>query len=357
MAGRYFAASSSPWNTPLPAATPVHPSNAAYRTALQGMVSANATGWWINRDIFSSWIYEVQGSRTPRVPVTLVDDNGTPVAAVRSATNNATEMAWRFAQGVPIPVDAVAAEGSDQHMCVIDAETSELWEFWLMRKGGWGNISGWACRWGGYMPNHRTNIGIFESPPWGATGTSLPIVAGMMLDKDLRAGVIPHALHLVIPDPAIGFVWPAQRGDGTDPARVLPEGSRFRIKSSVNVNSYSYGGAQETATLRMMAKAMQDYGIVIADRTGSGGPVTFRAEMTTNPYDFGGWPNNFLAAIPFADYEFIADTYRPPVVPRVSSGPPVEQIGFSASRPFDNSFLTESGDTLITEAGDVLITA
>lgn len=307
-ASRYFARPGSPWNTPLPAAAPIHPRSAAYIADLNRMKTAGRTGWWINRDEYSSPIYEAT-AQTPRVRVTLVDDNGRPFLAQRG-DNPAYELAWRFAQGVPIPTGAKAALGTDQHMTVIDTGSGELWEMWLMRSDRTG-VTGWSARWGGYLPDHRANPGIFTDPPsWGSTGTSLPIAAGMILDSELRAGRISHALQVTLPDPSAQAVWPAQRSDG-DLARLIPEGSMLRLKPSIDVDSYTASNSAATATMRVIARAMRDYGLIVSDRTGPGGPIALRAQPVADPYPLGDWANNILNRIPMDHFEFIDTAYRP----------------------------------------------
>ena len=306
--GRYFARSGSPWNTPLPADAPIHSASAAYVADLARMKNTSAAGWWINRDEYSSPIYEVT-SQTPSVRVTLVDDYDRPFPAQRG-DNPAYELAWRLAQGVPIPAGAKAAAGTDQHMTVVNTDSGELWEMWLTREDRPG-VTGWSARWGGYLPDHRANVGIYTDPAsWGSTGTSLPMAAGMILDSELRAGLIPHALQVTLPDPAAQAVWPAQRSDG-DLARLIPEGSILRLKPSVDVNRYTAATPTATATLRTVAHAMQTYGLIVNDRTGSGGPIALRAEPVDQPYNFGDWPNNILNLIPIDHFEFIDVSYRP----------------------------------------------
>ena len=135
-------------------------------------------------------------------------------------------------EAVPIPANAVPASGPDRHMTVWQPSTNHLWEFFQMRK----LADGWHAGFGGAMSAASTSRGYYDTNSWpglsqswwGATATSLPVIAGTMMISELKAGVIPHALAMNIPwaKPKT-YSWPAQRNDGTstDP-NAIPEGAR-----------------------------------------------------------------------------------------------------------------------------------
>jgi hypothetical protein len=325
MAGRYFRTAGSPWNTPLPADAPISANSAAYVADLQRMRTAGSI-WWINRDSFTTTVYEVT-SATPTVQVLLIPTSApyTPYAAVQGG-DRFTEMAWRFQQGVPIPAGAVTSPGSDSQMTVFNTTTGEMWEMWVLefnRTDRNAALAGkWSFMYGGYMGDHRQNIGQFQDgdipvktfAAWGATATSLPISAGLILNSELVANSIPHALQFIPPDPDAAFVWPAQRGDGY-PGKVIPEGTIFRIKPDVDVSAYDTGDATTNARLRTIATAMRDYGLIVNDKTGLGQSLSLRAEPDPgNVVSWGGvgW-QTMLATIPLTDFEVVDPAYRPAV--------------------------------------------
>jgi hypothetical protein len=203
---------------------------------------------------------------------------------------------------VPIPANAIPAEGNDGHLTVWQPSTNKLWELFRARRLD----DGWHAAWGGAMKNTSASPGYYnaESWPglsddhWGATATSLPVIAGTMLIDELNAGTIPHALALNIPwaKPNV-YSWPAQRTDGrsTDP-NAIPEGAHFRLDPQLDISKLNL-----PPVVRMMATAAQRYGIIVRDQTGSA--VGFFAENTTqfglNPYTatdgmYGGTPANVL---------------------------------------------------------------
>ena len=131
-----------------------------------------------------------------------------------------------------------------------------------------------------------------------------------MLLSELQRGVIPHALSLNIPfaRPKV-YSWPAQRTDGTSTdLRGIPEGARFRIDPAVNISLLNL-----PPMTRMMALAVQKYGMVVRDQTAWA--VGFHAEdprqFGTSPYYgtggfFGGkYPNELLQKFPWQHLQLL----------------------------------------------------
>lgn len=332
MAGRYFQSTGSPWNTKLPIDAPISPNSAAYVADLQRMRSSGSV-WWLNRDAYTTTVYEVTNA-TPTVPVHLIGTSAPyTLYAKTQGGDRFTEMAWRFGQGVPIPPGAVTSPGSDSQMTIFNTDTGAMWEMWVLefnRTDRNPALAGqWSFMYGGWLPDHRINPGIFFDSDvpgktfaqWGATATSLPISAGLILNSELVANLIPHALQFIPPDPGSPFVWPAQRGDGY-PGKLIPEGTNFRIKPSVDVTTYDTGSSVTNQRLRTIAKAMQDYGLIINDKTGVGQSLSIRAEPDpTHLVDWGsvGW-DVMLATIPLTDFEVIDPSYRPAAVASSTPG-------------------------------------
>ena len=70
-----------------------------------------------------------------------------------------------------------------------------------------------------------------------------------------------------------------QDGTSTDP-NAIPEGARFRLDPTLNIDSLNL-----PPMTRMMAKAVQRYGMIVRDQTGQA--VSFFAE---NPAQYGADP-------------------------------------------------------------------
>jgi hypothetical protein len=217
-------------------------------------------------------------------------------------------------EAVPLPPNATPAAGPDGHLTVWQPATNRLWEFFKARKLG----DGWHANFGGAMANVSSSPGYYDKGSWsglsdtfwGATATSLPVIAGTMMIDELKAGVIPHALALNIPwaKPKV-YSWPAQRTDGqsTDP-NAIPEGARFRLDPKLDIDKLKL-----PPLTRMMAKAAQRYGMIVRDQTGHA--VSFFAENPaqygTNPYTGptgfyrGSAPNPVTEAFPWEHVQLL----------------------------------------------------
>ncbi len=172
-----------------------------------------------------------------------------------------------YFKDVPIPEDARPAEGSDAHLAVWDPAGDTLWEFWKAKRRDDGS---WQACWGGRIDDVSRSSGQFHAP-YGAAASGLPHAGYMVTLEDARSGRIEHALGLVIPDPARGHSYPANRSDGTSANRSnVPEGTRLRLDPSVDVDSLRLSPLGAA-----IARAAQKYGFIVTDR---GGAVAVMAE-------------------------------------------------------------------------------
>jgi hypothetical protein len=205
---------------------------------------------------------------------------------------------------VPLPADAHPAAGSDAHLTLIQPSTDSMWEFFKLRREG----DEWHAAWGGAIHDVSASPGYYASSSWpgahaywGATATSLPVVAGTMTIGELERGRIDHGLAISIPNARRGvFAFPAQRTDGTLTTSVaIPEGSIFRLDPKLDIASLHL-----PRVVAIMAEAAQRYGIIVRDKTLNA--IGFYAEdptpLRTNPYIrlFGGKsPGVLLKSFPW----------------------------------------------------------
>ena len=272
--GQLFAPTSF-WNERLPATTALDPNSTALVQALVAEVGrerAAGKGPWISASSGSTPLYRV-GRTQRRVRVRL-----------QNPGNHGGKALQRAFASVPIPTDAKAAIGPDRHMTVWQPSTDTLWEFFGARR----RSGAWEAQWGGAIRQVSRSPGYYTHTAWpgatynwGATASSLPVVAGTMLLDELQAGRIDHALAMNLPAPRAGvFAWPAQRTDGTGDPATLPEGARLRLDPTLDV-----GALQLPKLTRMIALAAQRYGFVVRDQTHNG--ISLFAE---NPSQFPGHP-------------------------------------------------------------------
>ena len=218
-----------------------------------------------------------------------------PVRLDAGAWNGALQQTL---DAVPIPPSAQPAAGPDGHLTVWQPATDRMWELFQAHM----TADGWHASYGGAMANVSSSPGYYDAsswpglsqPSWGATATSLPVIAGTIMIDELKAGVIPHALALNIPwaKPNV-YSWPAQRTDGssTDP-NAIPEGARFRLDPTADLAKRNL-----PPMTRMMAMAAQQYGMIVRDQTGHAvsffaeNPAQYGTDPYTSPGGFFGGPD------------------------------------------------------------------
>jgi hypothetical protein len=273
--GRLFAPSSV-WNAAVPADARLDPTSSRLVANLSRMAAtevAAGTGPFVQTDSYSTPVYVVGRFQRPVRVAIDTDQNSLWVDSLQGASN-----------AVPIPTDARPAAGTDSQFTIYQPSTDRLWEYWDVRR----ERDGWHARWGGAIDHVSTSPGYYSPSSWpgalsawGASATSLPLVAGTMTLAELRAGEIDHALAMTVPDARAGVAaWPAQRSDGTGTAADLPEGAHLRLDPKLNIVAMHLPKIVE-----MMALAAQRYGIIVRDE--SHGDIGFFGE-DPSPYSADG---------------------------------------------------------------------
>jgi hypothetical protein len=275
IAGRLFAPNSV-WNESIATNTPIDPSSAKLvsRFAAQAATEGAAgTGPFVQTYNYTTPIYVVGPfQRTVRVAID-TDQTRSWVTSLQGASD-----------AVPVPARAEAAAGTDSQITIYQPSTNRLWEYWHFRH----ERDGWHARWGGAIDDVSGSPGYYTPASWsgalsiwGASATSLPLVAGTMTLAELRSGEIDHALAMSIPYPRAGVAaWPAQRSDGTGSAAELPEGAHLRLSPRLDIRAMHLPKIVE-----MMALAAQRYGIIVRDQTHA--DIGFYAE---DPAQYGDKP-------------------------------------------------------------------
>lgn len=245
----------SVWNAPLGAGARLDPVSDRLVGELNRLVAGDVAahrGPWINTNEYSTPVYTVPANQP----------------TVRVALDNTDPQLQSAFQAVPIPPGAHPAAGTDHHMVISQPSHDRMWEFWLTQK----LPDGWHARYGGAMAHLSQNPGYFTAdawpgakPTWGATASSLPLLAGLITINEARAGKINHALAIALPEVRAGqYTTPAQRTDGNAPAQnAIPEGAHFRLDPHLNLNALNL-----PPLTRAIAKAAQAYGIIVRDKSG-----------------------------------------------------------------------------------------
>jgi hypothetical protein len=192
----------------------------------------------------------VSGSQT-RMPITFVD------------YGSESDSGFRGENGYPIPNEArtqptyieggIAGGGSsgDRHFIVVDRDKWVLFELYATRwnNGRWEAGSGAVFD----LSNNARRPDGWTS----ADAAGLAILPGLARYEEAASGRdIGHAFRVTV-RATNGYVWPASYRAGST-SGALPMGARLRLKASKSLSGYP-------AYLQRMFRAMQTYGLIVAD--------------------------------------------------------------------------------------------
>jgi hypothetical protein len=232
----------NPWNQNISAA-PVDPNSAA-------IINFIGPSDPVHPDFGSG---EYQGSSIG-IPYIVVDSQQSPVAINFTAYGDESDPG-----PMPVPADA-PIEGypnpgsGDRHVLVIDNSSCWLYELYSsypQSDGSWNAAS--AAVW---------DLQANEQRPltWtSADAAGLPIFAGLARYDEVASGQINHALRFTLQNSRAAFVPPASHwaAKSTNPD-AAPMGMRLRLKASFDISQFS-------TTNQVILKALQQYGMIMAD--------------------------------------------------------------------------------------------
>ncbi len=210
---------------------------------------------------------------------------------------------------VPVPVPAGGAlegepgyecsSGGDCHLLVVHDPTAKLYEMWRANIVGEDFDGGCLAVWDLellYPPEGR------GEQCTSADAAGFPIAPLLISPDEVAAGSIDHAIRFILPNPRMRagvYVRPASHAGGpSGPATAVPYGARLRLRADYPLESLPNEG------VRTIARAMQRYGIVLAD----GGNIALTAQsdrFTTAGWDDLGIDTHSLAGLQVADFEII----------------------------------------------------
>jgi hypothetical protein len=153
----------------------------------------------------------------------------------------------------PIPRGVHIEGGSDRHALLVDRSACRLYELFALRRshGRWRAGSGatWKLRSEHLRPKGWTS----------ADAAGLPILPLLARYREVRRGRITHALRVTVQRSRRAYVYPARHFASSDDDPALPRmGERLRLKASVDVSGFP-------RQARIVARAMQRYGLIVAD--------------------------------------------------------------------------------------------
>jgi hypothetical protein len=157
----------------------------------------------------------------------------------------------------PVPANAAVEGGpastGDRHVIVLDPAHCRDYELFAAKPSG----GGWQAG-SGAVFDLRGNA--LRPAGWtSADAAGLPILAGLVRYDEVAAGHVDHAIRVTVPRSRNSYLWPARHAaSSSSDAALPPMGLRLRLKASVNLSGLP-------AQARVVARAMQQYGVIVAD--------------------------------------------------------------------------------------------
>jgi hypothetical protein len=174
---------------------------------------------------------------------------------------------------------------------VVDVDACRLWELYAAHPDGSG---GWEA--GSGATWDLTSNALRPAGWTSADAAGLPILPGLVRFDEVAAGAIDHAIRFTTPETRSAYVYPARHFASSDASSSLPPmGTRVRLKASYNV-------AALPTQARVIAVAMQRYGMILAD---NGSPWYFQGASDPR---FDDDQLNALKAIPGSAFEVVDTT-------------------------------------------------
>jgi hypothetical protein len=195
-----------------------------------------------------------------------------------------------------VPVGAIPSAGSDSAMVVVDQSKDREYDFWqaTVPRNGEMWISG-----GNSIPiGPNKGSGMHGQ----ASASYLGLLGGMLRVSELRAGVINHALVMVVPCVQWHDVWPSPRrghGDAVCPGgNIGPHlGTLLQLKMSDRRIDRSHAPRWQKTIMH----AMHDYGVYVVDTDGAAGRSIGWMALDTE-HDVAGTGATDASADPMAHF-------------------------------------------------------
>jgi len=262
----------------------------------------------------------------------------------------------RIMKNVRVPADMLPDPSSDGAVSIYNPDNNDVVELWQARK-----VDGrWQACWGGRITNTDSSLGIFDSG-YGASASGLALWADTIRAKELLSGRIDHVISLGIPRTKKDSIsWPANRSDGSKDGTELSIGQMLRLPASLDLDAMKL-----SPSARTIAKAAQEYGVIITDTSGA---VTFSSEnsiaLASNLYPTifrNRWSSQEMAARPgLGEVAFPLDklvalplNYKAPIgsPPPVSGPNTAYAAAVKAANPFTYWRLDDTNTTAIDSSG------
>ncbi|TPW12190.1 MAG: hypothetical protein FD127_2780 [Acidimicrobiaceae bacterium] len=230
--------SSNAWNTDV-SGYPLHPRSAQIIATIQSVGGDD-----LHPDFGSNPAYGI--------PYVVVSE-AQPVVPITYTAYGDESDPGPFPVPLNAPVEGGGGSTGDRHVLVMRQGTCELFELYVARRTGAGWSADSGARW-------DLTTGALRPIGWtSADAAGLPILPGLVRYDEVASGVVRHAIRVTFAQTQRGFILPATHfaSSRTNPD-LPPMGMRLRLSATFDVN-------QLTGQARVIASAMQTYGLIVAD--------------------------------------------------------------------------------------------
>lgn len=197
------------------------------------------------------------------------------------------------------PIGCGEESAQDNFMVILDIDNRCEYDLWQARR----EDNQWVASFATAFDMDGTGV---HPNGLSSRGSGFAFLGGVIWPSELAAGEIKHPLSFSYEFPKSGGpVAPATDSDGVSTENfALPEGARLQLDPDFDLNTLDLTDHEHT-----IAKAMQEYGLILVDR-GGGGPVGLYAvdpsSSVNNDYldswgdeDFIALDNLQIADLPF----------------------------------------------------------
>jgi len=286
----------SPWNVPIGADAVVDPDS---KTKVKA-IADNGERLTSEVDRFTIAVYGFDAS-TPRHTVRL--------SGHFSSYDRGDDSRMGFGEAptvthVPIPDDATASAGSDGQIVIWNPKTGVEYSFFQFARDASGHFTATN---GSRYRTSRGNHGRFADGLSGR-GAGTPYLAGLVRPWEIAEGRVDHALAFSYSSPSSEFVYPASKSDGDGVVGIdVPEGTRLQLDPSLDLDTL---GLRPTA--KIIAKALQRYGMYVIDNGGSS--KVYLEDRRTAGWD-ADVDRHMLEKIPLDRFRVVSAPNPPPGAP------------------------------------------
>ena len=258
-------------------------------------------------DVRSDAIVQRLDLNTAQNKVSVANYLDVPTVYVVSPTDPFYELAFegetvRFR----VPAGAIQGGGSDEPVELLDPDHPDYGPYTELRmwRAGFDHTGQLLTAQGAGLFHYNSDGAILNQdgtpshakPFWGwGTGSGLSYLAGLVRPQEVAQGEIRHAIRFAYSncDSSDQFRPPATKTDqpknctGTQapPEQRMDMGMRLQLDAGVDCATRTApekeASAPETRFVRMVCRALQDYGMIMLDGTGPGGLVLYLEHQET----------------------------------------------------------------------------